>query len=63
MFPRPTRDNVQRFSLAGAADRPLREGSTAGIRAGERKTLYVIIRKIRTGTGKEIRGDVPLTSL
>jgi hypothetical protein len=31
-------DNVQRFTLAGAAQRPLREDSTAGIRAGERKT-------------------------
>jgi hypothetical protein len=31
-------DNVQRFMLAGAANRPLREGSAAGIRAGEHKT-------------------------
>jgi hypothetical protein len=31
-------DNVQRFMLAGAAHRPLREGSAAGIRAGEHKT-------------------------
>jgi CheY-like chemotaxis protein len=32
-------DNVQRFSLGGAAHRPPRSGSVAGIRAGERKRV------------------------
>jgi hypothetical protein len=35
-----TADNVERFSLGGAAHGPLREGSVAGIRAGERKTCW-----------------------
>ncbi len=33
-----THDNVQRFTLAGAAHEPLRGDPEAGIRAGERKT-------------------------
>ena len=33
-----THDNVERFSLGGAARRPLRVDSTGGMRAGERKT-------------------------
>lgn len=35
-------DNVERFSLGGAADEPPRAAAGAGGRAGERKTLYVI---------------------
>lgn len=32
--------NVQRFSLGGAAHRPVRLGSTIGVRAGEGKTCW-----------------------
>jgi hypothetical protein len=35
-----THDNEERFSLGGAAPRPVRGGSAAGSRAGERKTYW-----------------------
>jgi hypothetical protein len=49
-------DNVQRFMLAGAAHRPLREGSAAGIRAGEHKTCFCRPEKI--GRFAKMAGEV-----
>jgi len=41
-------DNVERFSLGGAAHEPRRGATQVGGRAGERKTLYIHVNwKIR----------------
>ena len=45
LAPRRMPHNEERFSLGGAAHEPQREGTAAWVRAGERKTLFVIKNK------------------
>jgi hypothetical protein len=55
-------DNVQRFTFAGAVDGAFRGDPAAGIRAGERKTLYVDITELpRSGLVQRIL-SIPATA-
>jgi hypothetical protein len=52
------RDNEERFSLGGAAHETRGVAAGAGSRAGERKTLFIIIREIREEQATRLRNRI-----